>query len=407
MRVRTRARELALQFLYQLDLTRVVPRRAGRLPARALHGSRGPRRPPNSRAGSWTASASMRTRSTGSSRSRAELGHRAHGGDRPQRAAARDATSSCTATTSRPRSRSTRRSSSASATRRRTPARSSTASSTRSGSARGPGRGVSARGALTGSRQGDEMGLFQKLRSGLLEDAQPSRRRPARCLSRRPDDRRGAARGARGDAAPRGPRSLRHDGARSTRCASGWKRGRLRRPRRCFRSSRPRWSAAVQGGETSSRTRPRRQPWCSSSASTARARRPRSRKLAASLDARGARCCSGRATPSAPPRSSSSRSGPSATASRSCKQPTGADPAAVAFDAVSAGRAGARHDYVHRRHGRPPAHAEEPDAGAREGPARGRQAHARARRTRCCSCSTRPTARTRSSRRSNSRGAST
>ncbi len=51
--------------------------------------------------------------------------------------------------------------------------------------------------------------------------------------------------------------------------------------------------------------------------------------------------------------------------------PAGGDPAAVAFDAVEAGRARGR-DVVHRRHGRPPPDAVEPDGRARKGPPRDR-----------------------------------
>ena len=62
-------------------------------------------------------------------------------------------------------------------------------------------------------------------------------------------------------------------------------------------------------------------------------------------------------------------------------QATGADPAAVAFDA-HAGGAGAPHRRAARRHRRPPAHAVEPDGRAEEGEARdGPRRRARAARS--------------------------
>jgi fused signal recognition particle receptor len=69
------------------------------------------------------------------------------------------------------------------------------------------------------------------------------------------------------------------------------------------------------------------------------------------------------------------------------KQGTGADPAAVAFDAVSR-RDRAQGRLPAPRHRRPPAHAEEPDDRAREDRARRQEAPARWRRTRRCWCST-------------------
>ena len=63
-------------------------------------------------------------------------------------------------------------------------------------------------------------------------------------------------------------------------------------------------------------------------------------KLAAQLTGRRARrCCSPRATPSAPPPSSSSRSGASAPARRSSRARRAPTPAAVAFDAVKRAQA--------------------------------------------------------------------
>ena len=66
------------------------------------------------------------------------------------------------------------------------------------------------------------------------------------------------------------------------------------------------------------------------------------------------------------------------------------------------GGLGARPRRRRRRHGRPPAHAGEPDGGAGEDPARDRRAGSKARRTRRCSSSTRRPARTACARRRSS-----
>ena len=66
------------------------------------------------------------------------------------------------------------------------------------------------------------------------------------------------------------------------------------------------------------------------------------------------------------------------------KQTTGADPAAVAFDATAAAQ-GAQGRLPDPRHCRPPAHAEEPDDRAREDRAGRQEAAAGTPRTRRCS----------------------
>ena len=78
--------------------------------------------------------------------------------------------------------------------------------------------------------------------------------------------------------------------------------------------------------------------------------------------------------------------------------PRGADPAAVAFDALEAAPARGR-DVVIVDTAGPPAHPDEPHGRAREGPAGHLQSRRRARRTRRCSSSTRRRGRTACSRR--------
>ena len=71
-------------------------------------------------------------------------------------------------------------------------------------------------------------------------------------------------------------------------------------------------------------------------------------------------------------------------------QATGADPAAVVFDALQSAQ-GPRHRRADRRHGGTPAHAVAPDGRAAQDQARDPASSTPTRRTRCCWCSTRAT----------------
>ncbi len=122
---------------------------------------------------------------------------------------------------------------------------------------------------------------------------------------------------------------------------------------------------------------------------------------AAPVATTAARSCSPPATPSARPRSSSCRSGASATACRSIAQAAGADPGGRDLRRAAV-RAGARHRRADRRHRRPPAHAEHLMEELKKVKRVLGAARSRRRRTRCCWCSTPARARTRSRRRSSS-----
>jgi fused signal recognition particle receptor len=89
----------------------------------------------------------------------------------------------------------------------------------------------------------------------------------------------------------------------------------------------------------------------------------------------------------APPPSSSCRCGATRAGVDFIRAQGGADPAAVVFDAIAAGKARKRGRHP-GRHGRPSPHARQPDGGARKDRADRRAGSGRARRTKCCSCST-------------------
>ena len=133
-------------------------------------------------------------------------------------------------------------------------------------------------------------------------------------------------------------------------------------------------------------------------ASTASAKRPPSESSRPSSRPKAKRSCSRRATRSARPRSQQLEVWGKRVGCEVVKGKEGADPGAVIFDAIQKAKQGG-HRRRFGRHGGPPADENAADGRAQEDRPHHAEGHSKGRRTRPCSCSTRPTARTRPHRR--------
>ena len=195
---------------------------------------------------------------------------------------------------------------------------------------------------------------------------------------------------ARGRADPRGRRRPGHRRARPA--ARGARRA--DRPRRGARRG---GRGAASASRPCSHRLPRRRRSSSSSASTGRARRRRSASSRGSSREHGRSVLVGAADTFRAAAEEQLEIWAERAGADFVGGSRGADPAAVAFDALEAGRARGTDVVIVDTAGR--LHTQgEPDGGAREGAPRDRRAAARARRTRRCSSSTRRRARTGSSR---------